>query len=207
MKRPVVNSLLALTVCVSGLAFNASAQERRVEYRYPDRPDLVFTDAGVRAADDPDRPMAFSNFQSAVSVADAQSVMGQRYDSYISELPRRVAPRASATTSLSSSAVVSERSAPVIAPEPQMAAYSPTPAAPVAGDFSIQAGAFSSYANADRLAVQLRDFADARVVEGVSNGRTVYRVMLGGWVNREQAMPMLDLMKARGFDGFVTRAS
>ena len=204
MKRPVVNTFLALSVLAGSFALSASAEERRIEYRYPDRPDLVFSADGVSRAVDPDRPMAFSNFQAAVSVADAQSVLGQRHDPYISELPRRAAPRPASST-LNSTAVVS---APATAPAMQPYRSQPVqPAAPSGVDFVIQAGAFSSYANADRLASQLRGYGEARIEEGSSNGRLVYRVMLGGWISREQAMPMLDLIKARGFDGFVTRTS
>ena len=176
--------ILAMSVCVavSGWAITASAQRAEIEYR---------------------------DLPAAVELADAQSVMGQRYDSYISELPRRAAPRAMPTSSLTSTGVVSEPSPAAPAPEPQMAAYAPASAAPVPVSmaYTIQVGAFSSYANADLQAVALRRYGETRIVEGVTNGRPIYRVMLGGWVSREQAAPMLDLIKARGFDGFVTRAS
>jgi cell division protein FtsN len=163
--------VLAISVCVavSGWAMTASAQRAEIEYRDPPE---------------------------AVELADAQSVMGQRYDSYISELPRRAAPRAIPTSSLTSTGVVSE-------PSPA----APAAAAPLSMAYTIQAGAFSSYENADLQAVALRRYGETRIVEGVTNGRPIYRVMLGGWVSREQAAPMLDLIKARGFEGFVTRAS
>ncbi len=177
--------ILAISVfaAVSGWAMTASAQRAEIEYR--DLPE-------------------------AIELADAQSVMGQRYDSYISELPRRATPRAIPTSSLTSTGVVSEPSPIAPAVEPEMASYTPAPVSdtlPTSMAYAIQAGAFSSYANADLQAVALRRYGETRIVEGIASGGPIYRVMLGGWVNREQAAPMLDLIKARGFDGFVVRAS
>ena len=141
-----------------------------------------------------------------MSVADARSVMGKPNSMLQTEAPRRVQPSKSfASSGLTSTAVV-----PGPAYEPETPAYvEQTPySAPefASHSFSIQAGAFSSVSNADRLAAQLASFGDTRVTEGASNGRMIYRVMLGGWNTRSEAQPTLNLIKSRGYEGFVTDA-
>lgn len=137
------------------------------------------------------------DFGKPVIMADAQSSIGQRYDSYRSELPRRSIERElQAENSFVSTGVISE---------PPMQEYRPySPNVPA---YTIQAGAFYSYDNASRLALLLSGFGQTRIDEDFYYGKTIYRVQLGGWVNREQAQPMLDLIQDRGFEGFITEAS
>ncbi|MEO0784715.1 MAG: septal ring lytic transglycosylase RlpA family protein [Pseudomonadota bacterium] len=49
----------------------AAAGRPRIEFRYPDQPDLVYSDAGVRASDS-SAPIAFSSSTSAISERDAR---------------------------------------------------------------------------------------------------------------------------------------
>ena len=212
MRRPDPKPLaFAVLAIAASTLVTAEAGTKRTEYRYPDRPDIVFTENGAQRAAEPNRPMAFASFESAVSVADARSVSKSASDSYYSELPRRVdTPVASSRSALVSEPVI-QSSAYNTAPAYQPPVQSYQPPAPQytasRGDYAIQAGAFSSADNAERMAEQLASFGNARVSEGYSNGRTVYRVYLGGFSSKDQAQPALNQMKARGFDGFVTRAS
>tara|TARA_Y100000052_G_scaffold27581_2_gene36763 strand:+ start:46058 stop:46702 length:645 start_codon:yes stop_codon:yes gene_type:complete len=210
MRRPDLTHFSALALIVASFGLGAAhAGEKRIEYRYPDRPDVVYTQNGAYRAADPDRPIAFSAFENAVSVADARSVLGKPSNVLQTEAPRRVeAPKSYASSSLTSTAVIP---GPAYQPEPlpyveprQYAAPEPTtthysPSAP----YSIQAGAFSSISNADRLAAELSAFGDTRVTQGYSNGRQIFRVMLGEWHSRSDAQPTLRLIKSRGFEGFI----
>ena len=200
MRRPdpKLFAFVALTLA-STTAFNANAGTR-TEYRYPDRPDIVFTETGAQRATDPSRPMAFASFESAISASDARSMTGNRSASLYSELPQRVeAPKPSYRNALVSEPVVTKQ-----AYTPTTQRYEP---APVSGAYAIQAGAFSSAANAQRMAAELSSIGYTRVSEGSSNGRTVFRVYIDGFSSKAQAQPALSQMKSRGYDGFVTRAS
>lgn len=181
-----------LAVCIGAvMTFSAAAEAgtTRTEYRYPDRPDLVFSSTGEVRRIDEARPMAFSNFEAAISVADARRVLSDT--GYESELPRRV-PK-------------------TYAAEPQHSELlEPIPVEPVASvqnAYVIQAGAFGSYENASRLSEKLSQFGATRISEGYKNGKAIYRVQLGGWSSKQAAAPMLDLIKSRGFDGYVVKAS
>ena len=190
----------------------AQAADKRIEYRYPDRPDIVFSEDGMARAADPDRPMAFSNFEAAISVAGARSVTGSKPTSWATETPRRLDPPApQAREALVSTPVVPSRSfTPTVVPQPAPAMPAPTAyyAPPVASAaYTIQAGAFSSWSNANQMVQTLSPLGDARIVEGTSNGRAIYRVMVGGFANRAQAKSMLDQLLSRGYDGFITSAS
>lgn len=78
-------------------------------------------------------------------------------------------------------------------------AAAPTPeAADVA---TIQAGAFSRRANADRLARDLERFGAVRVAEARTNGQALYRVQVE--TGSAGADRVLTAMKAAGFDGFL----
>ena len=210
MRRPDPKLfVLAASVIGAMACLPAHAGEKRIEYRYPDRPDLVYSSNGVARAEDPNRPLAFSKFESAISVADARSVIGPSSNDLVSEAPRRVAPKSSFDkTGFTSAAVVpSYDYTPPAAPVASAPTPAPTYTPAVASGFAIQTGAFSSYSNASELAARLSVYGSTRISEGYSNGKTVYRVLLGGWNSKDQAQPMLQQIKARGYDGFVTRAS
>ena len=199
MRRPDPKLfVLAASVMGTMAVLPAHAGETRIEYRYPDRPDYVYSSNGVSRSSTPERPIAFSSFESAISVADAQSVIGPSSSSLFSEVPRRVEAKPAFEKSNFTSAAVApaNRYAPPAAPAPAFAE-----------GFAIQTGAFSSYSNASDLASRLSVFGSTRISEGFSNGKTIYRVLLGGWNNKAQAQPLLQQIKASGFDGFVTRAS
>lgn len=148
-------------------------------------------------------------------------------DLFQSEFPRRVSTQDDAFVSTAvvpfSAPSASPRAAVLPPPTalPKAAAVSPveddgfrtTPAsqsgalsAP-AEPFTVQAGAFQSISNAKRLADQLSRFGHARTVKTERDGATLYRVLVGAWPEAEQAQPMLDLIRDRGFEGFVTRDS
>lgn len=207
MRRPDPKYLACAAILLGASVIPAAnAGEKRIEYRYPDRPDLVFSPNGVARAADPNRPIAFSAFENAISVADARSVVGPTSSNLMSEAPRRVEPKPTfVEDDFVSTAVVAEGSYTSDAPS---ATFTTVPRTPQTvsntGDFAIQTGAFSSYANANSLASKLSAYGSTRISEGYSNGKPIYRVMLGGWNSRSAANPMLDLIKARGFDGFVT---
>lgn len=186
--RPDPKLLCTGVIAVLMSTSNAHAGTTRTEYRYPDRPDLVYSsDGNVRRANE-DRPMAFSTFEAAISAGDAQRLMNDA--GFESELPRRIPQQ---TTS-------SPTPPPLFEPVP----VEPVVSAPAG--YVIQAGAFGSYENAQRLSQQLSGFGATRIVESFKNGKSLYRVYLGSWSQKQDAVPMLDLIRARGFDGFVTKA-
>ena len=206
MPKPDLKTALVAVLAAISCAQTANAAESsRIEYRYPDRPDIVYSNDGqVRQTTD-NRPMAFSNFQSAISVADARSIMGET--GFVSETPTRIAPRPEKPVPMPLYPVQTAAAQPAYTqPAPVYEpAYEPVYEVATPSDYVIQAGAFGNYSNASRLADQLSAFGETRITSGQSNGKPVHRVQLGGWSSKSQAQPMLDLIRARGFDGFVAK--
>ncbi len=213
---PDPKTILAAVAVMAIAAPASQAANTRIEYRYPDRPDVVYSSDGQVRRVTEDRPMAFSKFESAISQTDAQRMMNDF--GYSSELPARVPARQTAQSSpplfepmpLPPAEPV-EQSWQSAAPsysasDYQAPAYTPAPAYN-AMTYVIQVGAFSSYANAARMMERVSVYDDADIVEGRKNGKPLYRVYLGGWSIRNEAQSTLNVLKSYGIDGFVTKAS
>ncbi|MEJ2490283.1 MAG: septal ring lytic transglycosylase RlpA family protein [Desulfuromonadales bacterium] len=77
--------------------------------------------------------------------------------------------------------------------------YQPAPSYAV-GPFTVQVGAFSLRANADRLAGKLRNqYGSSDVVEGWVNGQKFYRVRVGLYGDMNLAQEALLRLEANGF--------
>ncbi len=73
-------------------------------------------------------------------------------------------------------------------PTVERAVTAPAAAAPHAGNYAVQAGAFSDPARAESLRAVLADhFADARVVPSIARTPPLWRVIVGHQMTREQA--------------------
>jgi cell division septation protein DedD len=97
-----------------------------------------------------------------------------------------------------------EQQAPVAPKVLSKPAEAPAPA----GEFTIQMGAFSSKANADRLAAKFKgQDIEAYVASGKdSRGRTLYYVRSGSFDSREKARAAADrVKKVSGSAAIVTR--
>ncbi|NDY93510.1 SPOR domain-containing protein, partial [Ideonella livida] len=81
----------------------------------------------------------------------------------------------------------------------------PKPTEPVAAGFYVQAGAYSSGADAEqqRARLAMQGFS-SKVVEREQNGRSVYRVRLGPYGSREDAQQAQDRLKSAGFDAILS---
>ncbi len=62
----------------------------------------------------------------------------------------------------------------------------------------VQAGAFGNAENARRLSAELTRIAPARATRALVDGRTVYRVRLGPFATRDEAVAMLERVIAAG---------
>ncbi len=63
--------------------------------------------------------------------------------------------------------------------------------------YSIQAGAFGTYANARRLADQIESIGySTRIKERKKNGKTLYLIMVGGYPTRTAALSTVDMLEA-----------
>lgn len=70
--------------------------------------------------------------------------------------------------------------------------------------YSVQVGAFSARANAEKVAADIERIpADATVAASSSDGRTVYRVLSGVFETRAAADEHADMLAARGFHTYV----
>ncbi len=78
-------------------------------------------------------------------------------------------------------------------------------AAPERSGYVVQVGSFASRNNADRLVAQLAELGhDAFVHSEESGGRTIHRVRVGGFAEREQAETLRDRLRDEaGFEGIV----
>lgn len=182
MKRPDPARCAAVLFLAGAVILPASAQTVRTEYRYPDRPDVVFTDSGEVLRTDANRPLAFSSFEAAISAGDAQSVVNSQPGYSPMPLPRP-------------------------APAPVQQSRTVASVAPSQAAFAVQAGAFSSKANADRLASELSRFGAVNIEPSLKNGKTLYRVQVGGFSNKTEASSLARNMKASGYDGFAVALS
>lgn len=190
--RPDPKAFLAAAIMAALATGAAHAANTRTEYRYPDRPNTVYTSDGQVLTRNDDRPIAFSNFEAAISARDAQKILND--SSYATETPVRL-PEPRVETPVRS---VFEQ----MDPAPYVA-----PKVSVRRDFTIQAGAFGSYENASRLKARLEAFGPVTIAEGWKNGAVIYRVQLGGFASKPAAAPTLQMIKANGFDGYVVSAS
>lgn len=91
---------------------------------------------------------------------------------------------------------------PVIAPAAaaariaaDVATGSPAPA----GDYMIQAGAFSKKENADRAAAILAEQGEVTIKPLVLRGLTLHRVLVGSWADAKSAKAALKSVAAAGF--------
>lgn len=89
------------------------------------------------------------------------------------------------------------------APPPAPAAKPPAPA-PAGARFYLQAGAFSSAAQAESARARLLLLGqDARIESGQANGRTVHRVVVGPFGSRQQADGAQKQLGANGVNSVV----
>ena len=193
--RPIRKTLAVATIIAALSTTTAYAGTSRVEYRYPDNPTVAYSTDGTIRHVSADQPMAFSAFESAISTADARAVL-DKGGFVASEYPTRVAKQPAQPKALVFEARSLEPVNTFVA-EPL----------PIQSNFTIQAGAFGSYDNATRLSDQLSAFGETQISSGNKNGKTIYRVQLGGWNSKADAAPTLQMIKANGFEGFVTSAS
>jgi DedD protein len=105
-------------------------------------------------------------------------------------------PPAPATSKPSGQTASSASTAPVSAPV--------EPARPADGGWYVQTGAFSTRANADRSASELKAKGHAAIVMRVSDG-VPFRVRLGPFTDRAQADRLSARLKAEGISSSVTR--
>lgn len=86
-----------------------------------------------------------------------------------------------------------------IVPKPAPPTKQSVPAAPGKGSLTIQVASFSDKAQADERVARLRQFnAEARVVQAEVNGKTWYRVQIGGFKSREEAANQASQLKGKG---------
>jgi len=96
--------------------------------------------------------------------------------------------------------------APAVAIPPQAPFVPQAPVSGVqtaggAGATFVQAGAFSVRENADAARAKVGDLGPSRVATMMSNGTSLFRVLVGPWSDREQAERKVAEATARGFDG------
>jgi rare lipoprotein A len=72
-------------------------------------------------------------------------------------------------------------------------------AAPMAGAFYVQTGAFSTHENAERQRDAVRSYGSTEVSQGSSGGRDVYRVRLGPYTTSDAAGIVADRLKRSGY--------
>lgn len=72
------------------------------------------------------------------------------------------------------------------------------------GTLTLQAGAFSNYDNAKRLADQIESIGySTRIKERDSSGKTLYLILVGDYFDRTSAMSVADVLEAAlGIDSF-----
>lgn len=131
----------------------------------------------------------------------------QRCRGVTSAAPERVVGVAAPAGSAANAPV---SGAPAAQPDPAPAAVAPaaTPAAPSAAQpatgavhYSVQIGAFTARADAERVAQQLRNNGHDARVDGDSSP---FRVRIGRYGTREAAQARLNDLRRRQMDGFVT---
>ncbi len=99
-----------------------------------------------------------------------------------------------------------QRVAPITQTGEHAPLLQPVKVAPVAKyrpNVVIQVGAFADYSNARKRAQQLSGYGPTRIVDSLEYGQRLYRVFLGDFSSKTEARPLLNRIKARGYDGFV----
>lgn len=71
--------------------------------------------------------------------------------------------------------------------------------------WGVQIGAFAEYGNVLIQAEKLQRLFNDKIIVNIneSNGRTVYKIIVGAYANRNDASNLLTRMKARGVNGFL----
>ena len=95
-------------------------------------------------------------------------------------------------------AAIPERQAPVERPRPVAPAV-PVSQMPSSSGMFVQAGAFTSYANAQRRATELSPLGTARISEAIVGNATFYRVRLGPYADPNAASRVLSEVLAAGY--------
>ena len=72
-------------------------------------------------------------------------------------------------------------------------------AAPMAGAFYVQTGAFSTAENAERQRDAVRSYGSTEVSQGAAGGRDVFRVRLGPYTTPDAAGIVADRLKRSGY--------
>lgn len=67
--------------------------------------------------------------------------------------------------------------------------------------WAVQGGAFADRGNAERLAARLSGVGDTRIRQSDSDGRTLYRVLVGSWDDPNQASQALQRVAELGVSG------
>jgi rare lipoprotein A len=91
-----------------------------------------------------------------------------------------------------------------IPPQPPFAPQAPISGVQTAGlptTTFVQAGAFSRRENADAASAKISNLGPSRVTTMMSNGASLFRVLVGPWSDREQAERKVAEATALGFDG------
>jgi cell division protein FtsN len=200
----------------------------RVEFRYPDQPNVVYGGGmAPRAADPSAPPIAFNSAMEAIAEGEARAALA-RSGFGEGELPQTVAPaqpRLITAPLPPRTAAVGPRA---IAPRPVVAeiteASYTAPSLPVAdlgrsaparvaqpveagsaSGFFVQTGAFSDVENAQRQRAQLVAAGLTADVSMASvRGAQLFRVVVGPWDDRAAAEAAKSDLRARGFgDGMV----
>lgn len=68
------------------------------------------------------------------------------------------------------------------------------------GGFYIQTGAFSSKSNAEKMAMDLKQYGDSKISPLKGDNRTLYRVRLGPFKDTKVALEKLDKLKSLGYN-------
>lgn len=85
----------------------------------------------------------------------------------------------------------------VVDPTPEAAPMPVATSAP-AGDYTIQAGSFSSEGNARKLASKLETFGEVSVEQAEAGGKAWWRVRVGSFTDKPEAAYTLDQVRATG---------
>lgn len=87
--------------------------------------------------------------------------------------------------------------APGPAPVRTLGADLQSEATPTRSNYSLQAGAFSAYKNARRQADQIESIGySTRIEDAVRNGKTLYLIKVGDYIDRTAALSAADMLEA-----------
>lgn len=110
--------------------------------------------------------------------------------------PTNYGPTPTYRPQIASAPPVNTASAPIAAPQPApepvqtaaLTAASPPPAAALEDDYRVQVGAYATREDAARAASQLGDEVRYRIEPVARDGETLYRVVLGGFLDEDDAL-------------------